>query len=126
MTSEDRVVSHPSSSVPTPYTESGVSTHVSLGRTVIDAVTVVAQVATSPKDALFSGIRLLRAAAAGRFSQQLNTEWSTLAEKGKIKGDYGQTDQARTILADTLESFDQAAYDAEQIDLLRRLFLAAA
>ena len=92
----------------------------------LDALTVAAKVATSPKDVLFSGIRLIRAATARRFSEQLRAEWTKYVDEGKIKPDYADTDQARTIFADTLESLGDANFDQEQLDLLRRLFIAAA
>jgi hypothetical protein len=81
---------------------------------------------TAPKDTLFTGIRLIRSAVAGHFAQQLREEWAKLIEKGKIKEDYGQTSQAQAILADIFESLNDANFDEEQLDLLRRLFLAAA
>lgn len=97
-----------------------------VGNTALDVVAAAAQVATDPKDALFTGIRLIRAAVAGRFAQQLREEWGQLIEKGKIKPDYANTSQGQTILADMFESLNDANFDDEQIDLLRRLFLAAA
>lgn len=92
----------------------------------LDILTVATVVATEPKKALFTGIRLIRSAVAGQFSEQLRTEWDDGVARGKIKPDYAQTDQARTIFADALVSLADANFDAEQLDLLRRLFLAAA
>jgi hypothetical protein len=97
-----------------------------VSNTALDIVAAATQVVTAPKDTLFTGIRLIRSAVAGRFAQQLREEWAKLIEKGKIKEDYGQTSQAQTILADMFESLNDANFDEEQLDLLRRLFLAAA
>jgi hypothetical protein len=83
-------------------------------------------VATQPRDAAFSAIRLIRAAVARRFSQQLREEWVRYVELGKIKPDYADTDQARMIFADTLQEFEDANFDEEQLGLLRKMFLAAA
>jgi hypothetical protein len=94
--------------------------------TAFDVLTVAAKVVTSPKEAAFSALRLIRAATAHRFTEQLRAEWAKYVEEGKIKADYAGTDQAQTIFADTLESLGEANFDAEQLDLLRRLFLAAA
>jgi hypothetical protein len=98
----------------------------SSSETAFDVLTVAAKVVTGPKEATFSALRLIRAATEHRFAEQLRAEWSKFVEDGKIKADYGETDQARTIFADTLESLGEANFDAEQMDLLRRLFLAAA
>ena len=92
----------------------------------LDLLTVAGKLATSPKESLFTGIRLIRSAVARRFSEQLREEWDKCVADGKIKSDYAQTGQARTILADTLESLGDANFDDEQLDLLRHLFLAAA
>jgi hypothetical protein len=92
----------------------------------LDVLTVAGKVATSPKEALFTGIRLIRSAMASRFAEQLREEWAKYAADGKIRSDYARTDQAQTIFADTLESLADANFDDEQLDLLRRLFLAAA
>jgi hypothetical protein len=92
----------------------------------LDVLTLAATVAATPKGTVFSGIRLIRAAVAGRFAEQLRAEWAAFVEAGKIKPDYAETDQARTIFGDTLESLEDANIDDEQLDLLRRLFMAAA
>src|ERR1700728_765018 len=93
---------------------------------VLDLATVVTTVATKPLDTAFTAIRLLRAASAGKFSEQLRKEWDDLKSKGRIKDDYAKTDQARVLYGDTLESLMDENLDAEQLDLLRRLFLSAA
>jgi hypothetical protein len=94
--------------------------------TAIDVLTLVGKVLTDPKETAFGVLRLIRAATAHRFEEQVRTEWTKFVQDGKIKADYAQTDQARTIFSDTIESLGEANYDAEQLDLLRRLFLAAA
>jgi hypothetical protein len=104
------------------------SVHFGLRATdvVLDVLTLAAGIAMKPKETAFSGIRLIRAATAGRFSEQLRQEWTEYVAAGKIKADYADTGQARTIFADTLESLEDANFDDEQLDLLRKLFLAAA
>lgn len=92
----------------------------------LDVLTLAASIVTKPKEAAFSGIRIIRAAVAGRFSEQLSNEWAGYVAAGRIKPDYAHTNQARTILADTLQSLEDANFDDEQLDLLRKLFLAAA
>ena len=94
--------------------------------TAFDLLAVAAKVVTSPKETVFSGLRLIRAATAHRFTEQLRAEWAKYVEDGKIKADYARTDQAQAIFADTLESLAETNFDAEQLGLLRRLFLAAA
>lgn len=98
----------------------------SAANAVLDVLTLVAAIATKPKETAFSAIRLIRSATAGRFSEQLREEWSNYVAAGKIKPDYADTDQARAIFADTLQSFEDANFDEEQLELLRKLFLAAA
>ena len=96
------------------------------GEAALGILTMATAVATQPRDAAFSVIRLIRAATARRFSQQLREEWDSYVALGKIKPDYADTDQARMIFADTLEEFEDANFDEEQLELLRKLFLAAA
>jgi hypothetical protein len=93
---------------------------------VLDIATIVMAIASKPAESAFAAIRLIRAAGAGRFSEQLNREFSEFVAKGRIKDDYTQTDQARVLLGDTLESISDQNLDVEQLDLLKRLFLAAA
>lgn len=97
-----------------------------VAETALDVATLAASVAAKPAEAIYSGIRLIRAVVAQRFSEQLRTEWAKFIDDGRIKPDYGDTDQAHTLFADTLESLGDANFDQEQIDLLRKLFLAAA
>lgn len=67
------------------------------------------------KETVFSGIRLVRAAVAGSFLQQLTKEWEHRVERGRIKEDYGETDQAKTMFADGLEAEIEAATPPEAV-----------
>ena len=49
-----------------------------ISNTALDIVAAAVQVATAPKDSLFTGIRLIRATVAGRFAEQLREEWAKL------------------------------------------------
>lgn len=92
----------------------------------LDTVSAVAAVMSNPATLAHSAVRLVRAAQRGRFLEQLCTEWAELKADGHIKNDYGTTDQCRAEFADILESLEDANLDQEQLDLLRKLFLAAA
>jgi hypothetical protein len=128
MDDEGKKYGVPISSTPPPSLGSEISRFMMVpdSDTAIDVLTVAGKVLSNPKDTIFGALRLIRAGKAHRFEEQLRTEWTKLAQDGKIKSDYGQTDQARTIFSDTLESLGQANFDNDQLDLLRRLFLAAA
>jgi hypothetical protein len=78
------------------------------------------------KDTLFTGIRLIRSAVAGHLAQPTLGGMGEAHGKGKSREDHAQTSQAQTILVDIFESLNDANFDEEQLDLLRRLFLAAA
>lgn len=92
----------------------------------LDTVSAVATVMSNPATLAHSAVRLLRAAQRGKFLEQLMTEWAQLKADGRISADYGATDQCRAEFSDILESLEDANFDQEQFDLLRKLFLAAA
>ncbi|HTV50401.1 MAG TPA: hypothetical protein VME21_04385 [Steroidobacteraceae bacterium] len=116
----------PSFSAPQDHAIGPVSFGARAADAALDVATLAASLASKPREAVFSGIRVIRAAIAGRFNEQLRAEYETFVTAGKIKPDYAETAQARTIFADTLESLEDANFDEEQLELLRKLFLAAA
>src|SRR5690349_21592134 len=91
----------------------------------LDAVVALATVISEPTKLAHSAVRLIRAYKRKQFMQQLAAEWSELKAEGHIKADYGTTDQCQAELADVLESLEDANFDQEQLNLLRKLFLAA-
>lgn len=126
MQSRDVVPSTPGIEPTASWPEPAASQARRAGDAALDVLTLATSVAAQPKDAAFSAIRLIRAVTAGRFSQQLREEWAALTAAGKIKPDYEQSEQARVIFADTLQGLEDANFDEEQLELLRKLFLAAA
>lgn len=99
---------------------------VFLANATLDTVSAVATLIADPSKAVHSTVRLIRAVQTGKFVEQLSREWDTLRADGRIAKDYGATDQCRAIFSDLLESLESDNFDSEQLEMLRRLFLAAA
>jgi hypothetical protein len=97
-----------------------------VGGAVLQAASVALAIANDPIAAVQGGIRLLRAAQANDFLNQWRDEYARLSGAGRIKADYLETPQAKVLFADTLQALESETLDADQVRLLRKLFMAAA
>jgi hypothetical protein len=61
----------------------------------------------------------------GKFLSQLNNEWKSFREKGKIKDDYQYTEQHQECLQEILDYLDNSLPSQITFEILKKLFLLA-
>lgn len=82
--------------------------------------------ASSEKEKILSLSYLLQRGRGAGFRKALNTEYKSFQEKGKIKNDYANTEQAYSCLQEILDFIDNDAPDEIRFNAMKALFLSIA
>jgi hypothetical protein len=82
--------------------------------------------ASERKDLALSVGHIFQSLRKGQFLSQLNEEWDSYREKGRIKDDYVDTEQHRSCLQELLDFLDHDSPDEIRFKVIKKVFLVAA
>lgn len=114
---------------PTPYNVSlNTSGVIRASQSLLqDSIAVLAGSASSGrKELILSAGRILQATISGDLLKQLQEEWDSFKAKGKIKQDYEQTPQHKSLLSELFKYLDQDIPSEIIFRSLKQIFIIAA
>ncbi|MCL4704771.1 hypothetical protein KJ068_06400 [bacterium] len=104
--------------------DEGVVSLIAAALNKADAI-LTGVVGTEKLELLMIPGRLVQAARNNSFLLQLAQEFQTLVNKGKIKSDYGKTEQATSCFQELLAALEHPPVDETKFEALKTIFLKA-
>ncbi len=88
---------------------------------IIEGLTGLAS--SSREDVILSIGHIFQRMRSGQFLSNLQKEWDSFREKGKIKDDYQYTEQHYSCLSEILNFLDTEIPDEQRFNVLKKIFL---